>query len=160
MLFPENVVKVYKKTACNLKGSAKRIFMAEVVKAYGLGAQREAEARLKWCRNTIKKGSHEMKSGIICIDNFQGRGRKKAEEKNPKLLEQIKQIVENESQADPAMNSERMYIRMTANAVREELKKRFGYAEDELPVRFTISCKLNEMGYNLKKVRKTIPKKR
>ena len=82
MLFPENVVKVYKKTACNLKGSAKRIFMAEVVKAYGLGAQREAEARLKWCRNTIKKGSHEMKSGIICIDNFQGRGRKKAEEKN------------------------------------------------------------------------------
>ena len=68
--------------------------------------------------------------------------------------------MENESQADPAMNSERMYIRMTANAVREELKKRFGYAEDELPVRFTISCKLNEMGYNLKKVRKTIPKKR
>jgi hypothetical protein len=160
MLFPESVVEVYKKTACNLKGAAKRIFMAEVVKAYGLGAQREAEVRLKWCRNTIKKGSHEMKSGIVCVDNFQGRGRKKAEEKKPKLLEQIKQIVENESQADPAMNSERMYIRMTANAVREELKKRFGYAEDELPVRFTISCKLNEMGYNLKKVRKTIPKKR
>ena len=124
MLFPESVVKVYKKTACNLKGSAKRIFMAEVVKAYGLGAQREAEAKLKWCRNTIKKGSHEMKSGIVCIDNFKGRGRKKAEEK--KLLEQIRQIVENESQADPAMNSERMYIRMTANAVREELKTRFG----------------------------------
>ena len=63
-----------------------------------------------------------MKSGIVCIDNFKGRGRKKAEEKNPKLLEQIRQIVENESQADPAMNSERMYIKMTANAVREELK--------------------------------------
>ena len=47
-------------------------------------------------------------------------------EKNPKLLEQIRQIVENESQADPAMNSERMYIRMTVNAVREELKTHFG----------------------------------
>ena len=160
MLFPNNVVEVYKKTVGELKGATKRIFMAGVVEAYGYGAQREAEARLNWCRNTIKKGSHEMKSGIVCIDNFQGRGRKKAEEKNPKLLEQIKRIVENESQADPAMNSERMYIRMTANAVREELKKRFGYEEDELPVRFTISCKLNEMGYNLKKVRKTIPKKR
>jgi len=75
-------------------------------------------------------------------------------------LEQIKEIVENESQADPKMNSERVYIRMTANAVREELKKRYDYTDNDLPVRFTISRKLNEMGYSLKKVRKTIPKKR
>ena len=33
MLFPESVVEVYKKIACNLKGWAKRIFMAEVVRA-------------------------------------------------------------------------------------------------------------------------------
>ena len=58
------------------------------------------------------------------------------------------------------MNSERVYIRMTANAVRDQLKERFNYREDELPVRFTISRKLNQIGYSLKKVRKTIPKKR
>ena len=107
-----------------------------------------------------KKRVNELKSGIECADNFQGRGRKKAEEKNPKLLEQIKQIVDSEAQADPAMNSERMYIKITANSVREQLKKLFNYKEEELPVRYTISCKLNQMGYSLKKVRKTIPKKR
>jgi len=32
-------------------------------------------------RVTIRKGVHELKSGIECADNFQGRGRKKAEEK-------------------------------------------------------------------------------
>jgi len=134
--------------------------MGEVVNSYGYGAQAEAERVLGWHRGTIRKGIHEVKSGITCIDNFQNRGRKKAEEKNPKLLEQIKEIVENESQADPKMNSERVYIRMTANAVREELKKRYDYTDNDLPVRFTISRKLNEMGYSLKKVRKTIPKKR
>jgi len=159
-IIPDNLIGILKKTADNLKGSAKRVFMGEVVSTYGYGAQLEAEAVLGWSRVTIRKGVHELKSGIECIDNFQGRGRKKAEEKNPKLLDQIKQIVEGETQADPAMNSERMYIKITANSVREQLKKLYNYKEEELPVRYTISCKLNQMGYSLKKVRKTIPKKR
>ena len=159
-IISENLIEVLRKTANNLKGSTKRAFMGEVVSSYSYGAQSEAERVLGWCRSTIRKGLHEIKSGIICVDNFHARGRKKAEEKNPNLLDHIRQIVENESQADPGMNSERVYIRMTANAVREELKKRFKYTEEELPVRFTISRKLNQMGYSLKKVRKTIPQKR
>jgi len=53
-----------------------------------------------------------------------------------------------------------LYIKITANAVRKELKKSFKYTDEELPARITISRKLNQMGYSLKKVRKTIPKKR
>ena len=160
MIIPNKLVEVFKNTAVDLKGVAKRVFMANVVNAYGRGAQTEAEKVLGWCRTTIRKGQCEVKSKINCIDNFCARGRKKAEEKNPKLLEHIRQVVDNEIQADPAMNSERVYIRMTANAVRKQLKKRFEYTDDELPARITVSRKLNQMGYFLKKVRKTIPKKR
>jgi len=105
MVVPNNLIEVFKRSASNLKGAAKRIFMANIVNAHGYGAQTEAEKKLGWCRVTIRKGQHEVRSGVKCIDNFSGRGRKKAEEKNPKLLNHIKQIVDGETQADPAMNS-------------------------------------------------------
>ena len=62
--------------SCNLlKGAAKRKFMAETVNALGCGGQRKAETILGWCRKTIRKGQHEVRTGITCIDNFKGRGR-------------------------------------------------------------------------------------
>ena len=81
-IIPTNLIEIFKKTARDLKGSAKRIFIGGVVDTYGYGAQTESEKILGWCRTTIRKGQHELKSGIECVDNFQGRGRKKAEVKN------------------------------------------------------------------------------
>jgi hypothetical protein len=68
--------------------------------------------------------------------------------------------VEPDAQADPAMNSDRLYIKFTANEVRKQLQKRFNYTDSEIPSRITISRKLNENGWHLKKVRKTIPQKK
>ena len=45
-IIPDNLIGIFKKTADNLKGSAKRVFMGEVVSTYGYGAQLEAEAVL------------------------------------------------------------------------------------------------------------------
>jgi len=58
------------------------------------------------------------------------------------------------------MNSNRLYIKMTANQVRNQLRERFNYSDSILPSRITINRKLNENGWHLKKVRKTIPKKK
>jgi hypothetical protein len=154
------IVKILKSAADKLSGTKKRMFMAETVNELGYGAQSACEKQLGWCRNTIRKGQKETKASVICIDNFQGRGRKKAEEINPRLLADIKSIVEPDAQADPAMNSDRLYIKFTANEVRKQLKKRFGYEGSSLPSRITISRKLNQNGWHLKKVRKTIPKKK
>ena len=52
-------------TAKELKGSARRLFMARSVKAMGKGGQRRAERELDWDRETIRKGVQELKSGII-----------------------------------------------------------------------------------------------
>jgi len=160
MNIAHNLVNIFKSGANKLKGSEKRQFMADVANELGFGGQRACEEQLGWCRNTIRKGQHEIKSSVTCIDYYAGRGRKKAEEKNPNLLLDIKAIVEPDSQADPAMNSDRIYIKFTANAVRKHLKERFNYTDDVLPSRSAISRKLNENKWHLKKVRKTIPKKK
>lgn len=52
-------------TAKELKGSARRLFMARAVKAMGKGGQRRAERELGWDRETIRKGVQELESGII-----------------------------------------------------------------------------------------------
>jgi len=61
-------------TAQQLKGSARRIFMARIVKELGPGGASRAERELGRNRKTIRKGTHEVESGIICLDAFQARG--------------------------------------------------------------------------------------
>jgi hypothetical protein len=148
------------KLSCNLlRGSAKRKFMAETVNSLGLGGQVKAQTVLGWCRETIRKGQHELRTGITCIDDFQGRGRLPAEAHLPGLIEKIHEIVGEKTQADPTLKSDRLYTKITAKEVRNRLIEN-GYADNELPAESTLGRKLNKLGYNLKRVQKTKPKKK
>jgi DNA-binding protein Fis len=51
-------------TARDMKGSARRLFMARTVKRLGKGGQRKAERELGWDRQTIRKGMRELESGV------------------------------------------------------------------------------------------------
>ena len=64
-------------TAKTLKGSARRLFMARTVKELGPGGQQRAARELRWGRMTIRKGMRELATGVICIDAFALRGRKR-----------------------------------------------------------------------------------
>jgi hypothetical protein len=66
-----------------LRGSQKRLSMAKTVQAMGPGGQRWAEVHLGWCRDTIRKGTHELRSGMTCVDAFSSRRRKPVEEHLP-----------------------------------------------------------------------------
>jgi len=154
------VKKIFIETAKTLKGSTRRLFMARVVKSLGKGGQRRAEIELRWNRRTIRKGTHELESGFRCYDNFASRGRKPVEQHLPNLLTDIKAIAEAESQTDPTFKTTRLYIRLSAAAVREQLIKQKGYSHEELPCEDTIRTKLNELGYHPKKVKKSQPLKK
>jgi hypothetical protein len=67
--------------------------------------------------------------------------------------------VDGQSQVDPQFRSARLYTRLTATEVRRQLITAKGYTEKELPTAVTITTKLNELGYALKKVAKTQPQK-
>lgn len=143
-----------------LTGAKKRRYMAEAVQSLGYGAQRACAQQLGWCRNTIRKGLHELRSGITCLDNFRARGRKRCEEKNSSLIGHISEIVEGHTQADPSMKSARLYLKMTCNQIRFQLKERFSYDDANIPSKGAIQRILKENQYHLRKVRKVLPKKR
>ena len=108
-------------TAKQLKGSACRVFMARIVKELGPGGASRAERELGWKRKTIRKGTHEVDSGIVCLDAFAARGRKLAEEHLPNLLVDRKAMVDGQSQTDPQFKNSRLYTRLTATEVRRQL---------------------------------------
>jgi hypothetical protein len=142
-----------------LKGSPKRLFMAKAVQAMGRGGQRWAEEYLGWCRDTIRKGRHELDSGMTCIDAFSARRRTPAEEHLPRLLDDIRDLVDGQCQADPKFQTDRLFVRISAAEVRRRLIAEKGYTDEELPTQQTINTKLNRLGYRLTKVAKCRPQK-
>jgi len=147
-------------TANTLKGSERRRFMARTVQQLGLGGQRRAERELGWNRQTIRKALRELATGLICLDAFTLRRRKRAEEHLPNLLTDITAIVDSQSQADPQFRTTRLYTRLTAAEVRRQLIAQKRYTDTELPTERTIASKLSALGYYPTKVAKTQPQKR
>lgn len=160
MELTESLKTLFRETAQTLKGSARRLFMARTVKELGPGGQRQAERELGWNRETIRKGTHELESGIVCLDNRAACGRKPAEAHLPRLLTDLAAIVDSQSQTDPQFRTNRLYTRLDAAEVRRQLIAQKGYADAELPTVQTITTKLNALGYYPQKVAKSEPKKR
>ena len=160
MELTEDVKQLYITTAEKLSGSDRRIFMAQVVKTLGFGGQYLAQRELGWCRDTIRKGTHELESGIRCCDSFSHRGRKRAEYHLPNLLADIEIIVDSQSQTDPTFVTERLYTRISAAEVRRQLIEQKEYTDEDLPSEETIRVKLNELGYRLRHVEKSRPQKK
>ena len=146
-------------TALALKGSQKRLFLARTVKAMGRGGQRWAEEHLGWSRVTIRKGMRELNSGMTCLDAFSARGRRPVEGRLPRLLDDIKDIADGQSQADPRFQTDRLFTRISAAEVRRQLIAVKGYTDAELPTQQTINTKLNLLGYSLTRVAKCRPQK-
>nr|ADO19130.1 transposase [Nostoc flagelliforme str. Sunitezuoqi] len=156
----DSLKQLLKETVQQLKGVVKRKFIAQTVMALGQGGQSIAERELGWNRVTIGKGIKELNTGITCVDNYRGRGRYKAEAKLPNLLEDIKKLVDSQSQIDPSFKSQRLYTRLSASEVRKQLIEKFSYQDEELPTSETIRVKLNDLGYSLKRVAKIKPQKK
>ena len=146
--------EMYIETANQLKGHARRPYMARVVKALGRGGQWFASQEFGWDRNTIRKGTRELETGFICYDNYTARGRQRAEERLPQLLDDMRAIADQHSQTDPKFQSNRLYLRLSAASVRQQLIEQKGYTDEQLPSEEVIRQRLNELGYTLKRVKK------
>ncbi len=156
----EKIIKIFRETSATLTGSDRRIFQAKIANEYLDGNPNRAESVFGWGRNTVKLGLKELETGYTCYVEVHKRGDKKTEEKLPDLERDIKAIVEPHSQVDPKFKTSLMYTRITAKAVRKALLDCKGYTDQELPTERTISNILNRLGYTLKRVQKTKPKKR
>lgn len=134
--------------------------MAGIVDLLGKGGQRLAESVLGWNRVTIRKGKRELDSGTNLVDQFHKRGRKPSEHHLPNLMDDIRDIVNPVTQADPTLRSKRIYSPLTAKEVRRRLQADKAYKASKLPVIRTISNKLRDMDIRPKRVKKCNPLKK
>jgi hypothetical protein len=147
-------------TLNKLKGRDKRIFAAEIAIKLGKGGQSLVSKEFDMSRITIQKGIREIQTGIPIKDAFHLRHRKRVEEHLPNLLNDLKSVVDSQSQADPDFETNRLYTRLSLSVIRKILIVQKGYTDEELPSIVTINKKLHEMDYHLKKVQKTKPLKK
>jgi hypothetical protein len=156
-MFNDAIKATLKDAAKKLTGHRKRDFMAKVAEDYFDGSARKTETALGWGRVGIQLGLDERRSGIICVDHYQARGRHKSEVVMADLESDIRKLVDGQAQADPKFQSTFLYSRISARAVREALIYETEYEESQLPSRQTIGAILNRLGYRLKKHKKSSP---
>lgn len=124
------------------------------------GKPRVAEDVFGWGRATVALGMNEYRTGITCLNDLSSRHKPKVEEKNPKLLRDIIEIMDPQSQAESHLRTTLLYSNLTAKAVFNALLKK-GWTEEELPTQRTISNILYRHQYRLRRVEKSqVQKKR
>ena len=69
-------------------------------------------------------------------------------------------MVDSQSQTASTFETNRLYTRLSAASVRQQLIQQKDYTNEELPTFETIRVKLNELGYQLRSVTKSRPKKK
>lgn len=155
----EQLLPSLRQASKELKGGERRRFLGQLVLDLGLGGQRLVSETLMVSRHTLRKGIKEILTGVAIKDGYADRGRHATEQTHPELVESIREIVDGASQTDPQFKSTRLYTRLSARSVREELIKQ-GYLETDLPSDATINNVMKRLGYKRRKVSKTKPKKK
>jgi len=158
----DDVIETIRDAAKRLSGWRRREFQAEMAVKYCDRSARKAESVFGWRRDNVRTGLKERETGIRCVDNAAARGRKKTEDKTPRIAQVITQIVEPHAQADPKFQSAEAYTRITASRVRKELLEHPDLSEEDrqnIPTRQTVGEILNRMGYRLRRVQKARPQK-
>lgn len=160
MTLAEDVKKVLLETADALTGHARRLFMARTVRDLFGGVLNRAVRVLHWDERILRKGLHELRTGIECLDGHTGTGRPRTEIRLPTLRRDLRDVADGQSQIDPRFQNQRLYTRLTAAEARRQLIAQKGYTDAALPSVETIRVTLNELGFRLRKVAKVRPKKR
>lgn len=139
---------------------SRRQAMAEVTTILLDGKPRVAEDVFGWSRVTVKLGINELRTGIICNSDLSQRRKPKTEEKYPKLLIDIRELMEPESQADSHLRTTLAYTDKTASSVCKALLAK-GWSQEVVPSVRTMSDILMRLGYRLRSVAKSkVQKKR
>jgi hypothetical protein len=157
---PEQVVPLISRLVGLIPWPLRRQAMADVTLSLLKGKHRVAEDVFGWGRSVVELGMHELRTGIVCLHDLSTRHKPRAEEKEPKLLADIREIMEPHCQSESHLRTTLLYTNMTAKTVYNALLEK-GWSEETLPTTRTISNILERHDYRLRTVEKTkVQKKR
>jgi len=155
----EKTIATIKSAAKKLTGAARREFQAAVTLDHCHESPRFAREVFGWSPDSIRKGLAEREMNCIIVDRPRS-GRPKYVDKIADLQNDIRSLVDPNSQTHPTFDNTFRYTRMTAKAVIEALIQEKGYTKEELPALSTMRELLGKMGYRLRRVQKTKPQKK
>jgi transposase len=112
MRLAPDVTKLLEETAATLTGVARRVFMARAVRDLFGGSIHRAVRALTWDDRTLRKGLHDLRTGIECCDGRTGAGRPRVEARLPTLRQDLRDLLDSQSQIDPQFASQRLYTRL------------------------------------------------
>jgi hypothetical protein len=78
----------------------------------------------------------------------------------PEMLPVVEQVLSESSQADPQLRTSKVYTRVTGQSVRAILADSLGIAINQLPATRTMRRMLKRNDFELRRLRKTVPKKK
>jgi hypothetical protein len=146
--------------ANNLKGSARRKFMAGLVESLGRGGLSYWARELGWEPKTMRKGRPERESGLAFADRPTHPGLTRSEARLPTLRDDLRQLLDEQSQTNATFQSQRLYTRLRVQAVRTQLLEGHGYTEEQLPDNEVLRQRINALGYKRRIVKQNQPPKR
>lgn len=132
----------------------RRSAMGDVTVSLLDGKPRVAESVFGWGRSSVEVGINEFRTKVLCVNDLSARRKPRAEEKDPRLLADIIEIMIPHSQAESRLRNTLMYTNMTAKAVYDALVRK-GWPEEALPTVRTISNILERHNYRLNTVIKS-----
>jgi len=151
---PDSVIGVISRMVEKIPWPARRQVMADATQTLLNGKARVAEYVFGWGRATVELGLHELKTGITCVNDLSARRKPKTEDKYPKMLADIRRIMDPKSHAQSHLRTPYSYTDMTAVAVRKALMEK-GWSDKTLPTVRTLSNILNRQDYRLRRVTKS-----
>ena len=157
---PDAIVDLVGRLVDKIPWPDRRVAMADATKTLLNGKARVAEDVFGWGRTTVELGVNELRTGMVCINDLSERRKPKTEEKHPKMLVDIRRIMDPKSHAQSHLRTRFSYTNMTASAVRTALLEK-GWSAEAVPTVRTLSNLLNRQDYRLRRVVKTqVQKKR
>ena len=157
----KKVIQTIQDAAQKLTGAERRKFEAQVARDYCQGNARKAETIFGWGRVTVQTGLDELLTGIPRENRYSDRGRRKTEDRLASMEQDIRELLEPESQVDPKFQSTFLFTRATGQAVRQALLLRDDvYTSENLPSVRTIGRVMNRFGFRLRRVQKVKPAKK
>lgn len=155
----DSVVDLINRMVVRIPWPARRLAMADVTQSLLSGKVRVAEYVFGWNRATVELGMNELKTGFACVNDLSARRKPKTEEKHPKMLSDIRRIMDSKSHAHSHLRTPYSYTNMTAASVRIALMEK-GWPDKIIPTVRTLSNILNRQDYRLRRVDKTQVKKK
>lgn len=105
------------------------------------------------CFRKVKKCFEMFRYGVQTKIEF--RGRKKDEDKFPKIKNQIKDILKKYEYTDSHFKTETLFVDLSLQNLRNELILQYNYTEENCPCKSTLLRLLTDLDYKIQKVKKT-----